>query len=121
MNKSMPRYLLFDRSRLELRPLAERGHDMTIEQLLPLARPQSAFPHPEFDELMQANVAARLHDRPVVIMLGGHPIKLGLLRRLRLIVRDCLVLADWMLGRRGSLGRHIKDGRWIAARCSRVM
>ncbi|HUG67595.1 MAG TPA: hypothetical protein VMM76_07580 [Pirellulaceae bacterium] len=76
----MPRYLLFDRSRLELRQLAERGHDMTIEQLLPLARPQSSFQHSEFDELIQANGAARLRDHPVVIMLGGHPIKLGLSR-----------------------------------------
>ncbi|MBC8350535.1 MAG: hypothetical protein H8E66_01020 [Planctomycetes bacterium] len=56
----MSRYLLFDRRQSELRHLAERGHDMTVEQLLPLARPQSAFQHPEFDELIRAIVVARL-------------------------------------------------------------
>ena len=80
MNKSMPRYLLFDRSRLQLRRLSERGHDMLIENLLPLASPRSSFEHPEFDELTRAVVSARQADRPVVVMMGGHPIKLGLSR-----------------------------------------
>ena len=77
MNKSMRRSLLFDRSRLELRHLAERGHDMTSEQLLRLARPKSSFQRPEFDELLQAILAARQADRLVVVMMGGLPIKLG--------------------------------------------
>ena len=73
----MSRYPLFDHSRLELRRLAERGHDMTVERLLPLARRKSSFPHPEFDELTRAIAGARQADRPVIVMMGGHPIKLA--------------------------------------------
>jgi len=76
----MSRYPLFDRRQLELRCLAERGHDMTVDQLLPLASPQSSFQHLELDELTAAIVIARQANRPVVVMMGGHPIKLGLSR-----------------------------------------
>ena len=87
----MSRYPLFDCSRLELRRLAERGHDMTAEQLLPLARPKASFPHPEFDQLTRAIVGARQADRPVIVMMGGHPIKLGLSRFLIDLIERRLV------------------------------
>ena len=87
----MSRYPLFDRSRLELRRLAERGHDMKVEQLLPLAPPQSSFSHPEFAELMRAIAGARQADRPVIVMMGGHPIKLGLSRFLIDLIERRLV------------------------------
>jgi len=76
----MSRYPLFERRRWELRLLAERGHDMTVERLSPLALSQSSFEHPEFDDLIEAIVAVRQAKRPVVVMMGGHPIKLGLSR-----------------------------------------
>jgi hypothetical protein len=76
----MSRYPLFDRRRIELQQLAVRGHDITVEQLSPLAPPRSLFAHPEFDELVRAIVVARKDDRPFVAMMGAHPIKLGLSR-----------------------------------------
>ena len=71
---------MFERHQLELRTSSERGHDMTVERLVPLARPQSLFAHLDFDCLIEAIVAARQAKRPVVLMMGGHPIKLGLSR-----------------------------------------
>jgi len=77
MNKSRSRYPLFDRSRLELRRLVERGHAMTVEHLLPPASQRSLFEHFEFDDLARVIAVARQADRPVVVMMGGLPIKLG--------------------------------------------
>lgn len=74
----MSRYPLFDRRDINLRPVAERGHDLKIGQVVPLAAPAERFEHPEFDELVQAVRSARTQNRPVILMLGAHPIKLGL-------------------------------------------
>jgi hypothetical protein len=78
----MTRYPLFDRSALSLRDLAERGHEMTIDQVAPLREPDIPFAHPQWHELIDAIVHARRRDRPVVLMMGAHPIKLGLSRYL---------------------------------------
>lgn len=76
----MSRYPQFDRQRLDLKPLAERGHDLVSSACWPLEPPPEAFAHPEFPELVARIVAARKADRPVVLMMGAHPIKLGLSR-----------------------------------------
>jgi len=78
----MSRYPLFDRRRIELRPLAERGHDMTAADCLPLAPPSQPYAHPEFGQLLDCLRAARRAGRPVILMMGAHPIKLGLSRYL---------------------------------------
>lgn len=78
----MSRYELFDRSQIELRDLSERGHDLTLSGCRPLATPAQPYEHPEFAELVDAIVAARRNDRPVLALIGGHPIKLGLARYL---------------------------------------
>ncbi|MFY9176149.1 MAG: HAD family hydrolase [Caldicoprobacterales bacterium] len=49
-----------------------------------MARPEEDpvpdWDHPEFDELVERIVNARLNDRPVVVFMGAHVIKLGLSR-----------------------------------------
>ncbi len=40
------------------------------------------YENSEFKELVQRIVTARQNDRPVIVMIGGHPIKLGLSRYL---------------------------------------
>lgn len=76
----MSRYELFDRSRIELMHLSERGHDLAPEDCLPLDAEIEPFVHPEFSKLTDAMVQARKNDRPVILMMGAHPIKLGLSR-----------------------------------------
>jgi hypothetical protein len=78
----MSRYQLFDRSRIQLRDLAERGHDLTLAGCRPLAPPTVPYQHPEFPALIAAIDEARCAGRPVILMMGGHPIKLGLTRYL---------------------------------------
>ncbi|GIW92749.1 MAG: hypothetical protein KatS3mg110_0790 [Pirellulaceae bacterium] len=75
----MSRYPLFDRSLIRLRPLALRGHQLTPEQCLPLEWNEPS-PIPELHPVAQAIRQARLDGRPVVFMMGAHPIKLGLSR-----------------------------------------
>ena len=75
----MSRYRLFNRSELSLQPLNARGHQMTPEQCWPLSA-STTFTHKDFPELIYAIRAARVARRPVILMMGAHPIKLGLSR-----------------------------------------
>ena len=76
----MSRYLLFDRQQIELKSLAERGHDLAAADCLPLDAPVEPYDTFEFSELVDRILQARRSGRPVVLMMGGHPIKLGLSR-----------------------------------------
>jgi hypothetical protein len=74
----MSRYQLFDRSRIQLKDLSERGHDLRAADCKTLAAPLQKYGHKEFDEFISAIRNARLGHRPVVMMMGAHAIKLGL-------------------------------------------
>jgi hypothetical protein len=78
----MSRYPLFDRSALELRDLAERGHDLGWPDCRRLDEPVEAFTAAGFEELIVAVKEARRNQRPVILFTGGHPIKQGLSRYL---------------------------------------
>ena len=77
---AMSRYPLFDRSRIQLKQLRERGYDLAAADCLPLEAPAEPFAHPEFPELLDRMVTARRAGRPVIVMMGAHAIKLGLSR-----------------------------------------
>jgi hypothetical protein len=76
----MSRYELFDRSQIELWNLAQRGHDLRPDQVWPLDRSVAAYHPPGFSELVQAILTARGRGRAVILMMGAHPVKLGLSR-----------------------------------------
>jgi hypothetical protein len=78
----MSRYDLFDAARVTLGDLAERGHELTAEGCLPLEAPGRPYAEPELDALVERIAAARQGGRPVIVMMGAHPIKLGLSRYL---------------------------------------
>ncbi len=78
----MSRYKLFDRSRIALLDLAERGHDLHADDCKSLAASFDSYDHPEFHQLVDHIVEARRQGREVVLMMGGHAIKLGLSRYL---------------------------------------
>jgi len=71
-------YPVFDRSRLRLRPLSERVHDFTHEQVIPLERPAPAFDDPQVAALADRIRAARQAGAPVVLSMGAHVLKVGL-------------------------------------------
>jgi hypothetical protein len=87
----MSRFPLFDRDRLQLRDLAERGHGLHWTECLPLQPLERAYGHPELGELVARIVTARQNGRPVVLIMGGHPIKLGLSRFLVDLIENRII------------------------------
>ena len=87
----MSRYPTFDRSRIELKSFHQRGHDLRPADVWPLSHVIESFEHPEWPTLIDAIVRARAQDRPVVLMMGAHPIKLGLSRFLVDLIERNLV------------------------------
>lgn len=73
-------YPIFDRSRLRLRPLSERRHDMSLDHLLHLDDEAALFDDPQLDQIAERVVAAREARRPVVLLMGAHVIKAGVSR-----------------------------------------
>ena len=73
-------YPIFDRSQLKLLPLAERVHDMTLADVLPLDAEVEDWPGNELDHLAQNMRTARANEKPVIIMMGAHVIKRGMSR-----------------------------------------
>ncbi|MBI1902640.1 MAG: hypothetical protein HYS13_16185 [Planctomycetia bacterium] len=78
----MSRYPLFDRQKIRLEDLSRRGSDLVADAVWPLSADAPPFDHPEFPRLVDAIATARKNGRPVIAMIGGHPIKLGLSRYL---------------------------------------
>jgi hypothetical protein len=68
----------FDRSRLELKPLAERVHDMTLADILPLDANVPPFENADLPVIAERIVAARRAGHPAIFLMGAHVIKTGL-------------------------------------------
>lgn len=73
-------YETFDRSRLRLKPLAERVHDLSLSSFLELDAPLPAFEHPHLPTIAQRIVAARQRGSAVILMMGAHLIRAGVSR-----------------------------------------
>ena len=71
---------LFDRTKLHLKPLSERVHDVQVGQLVPLDAPLDPFDHPDLHHLANAIRSAREKGAAIVLMMGAHVIKNGLSR-----------------------------------------
>ncbi len=87
----MTRYAFFDRRRLALLPFSRRGHALLVADCLPLLPPPQPFGDPDLPALAEVLRKARRQGRPVLLMLGAHPIKLGLSRFLIDLVHRRLV------------------------------
>ncbi len=70
-------YPIFDRSRLKLKPLSERVHDVTVDQVMKLDAAVAAFDHPDLPKLADRIIQARKNGRPVIFMMGAHVVKRG--------------------------------------------
>ena len=78
--KFMP-YPQFDRRQLDIQPLGERVHDMTLDHLLQLGDPVPPVDDPALPSIADRIVHARQAGRPVILLMGGHVIKQGLSRQ----------------------------------------
>jgi hypothetical protein len=80
-------YPMFDRSRLLVKPLPERVHDMKLDEVLSLDYPGESFSEPSGDtmpaalpQIAERMVRARRAGAPVILLMGAHVIKVGLSR-----------------------------------------
>ena len=113
------RYRLFDRSRLQLADLNDRESDVGTSNIVAL-QPVSVCV-PTIDHVVAAIVAARNAGHPVIMMIGGHPIKLGLSRFLIQLMESgyitCLatngagIIHDFELAAFGETSENVS--RWI--------
>ncbi len=81
---SASRYAAFDRSRLKLRPLAERAHDLKLEHWLALdAEPPPFTGDRDALRRLAARIrTARENGRSVILMMGAHVIRAGVSRHI---------------------------------------
>jgi hypothetical protein len=73
-------YPLFDRSKLKLRPLSERVHDMTLAEVLNLDHDVPPFDDPNLGQVAERVAQAHRAGNQVILMMGAHVIKRGLSR-----------------------------------------
>lgn len=112
-------YPQFDRSRLILRPLAERRHDMTLDDVLQLDDPVEPLDNPDLEALAEAIRNARANGRPVIWMMGAHVIKQGLSRFIvdllqrgvitHVAMNGACTIHDWELALVGATTESVAD------------
>jgi hypothetical protein len=76
----MTRHPSFDPASVHLGQLSDRGHDLVASACLPLDVALCSRCDGQFLSVVESIYNARQFQRPVVVLLGGHPIKLGLSR-----------------------------------------
>ncbi|MSS71307.1 MAG: hypothetical protein EXS64_07440 [Candidatus Latescibacteria bacterium] len=75
-------YPMFDRSRLKLRPLRERTHDLDLSSFLQVQDIPLPFDHPDLPRVADRMVSAHRRGRPVILMMGAHLLRVGVSRQI---------------------------------------
>lgn len=73
-------YPIFDRSRLDIRPLGEREHDFRLDQVLSLDADVRLHDSDDLKAIAERVVTAYRNGKQVILMMGAHVIKNGLSR-----------------------------------------
>lgn len=120
------RYETFDRSRLELRPLAERVNKLHADWWLTLDQSAPPFAHPDLDTVAQRLVRARRDGSARILMMGAHVVRAGVSRHIidlmerglvdHLAMNGACAIHDYELARAGgtteSVERYIRTGEF---------
>ncbi len=120
------RYPIFDRSRLHIKPLAERRHDLHLDRWLALDDAAPEFSHPELPVIAQRIETARTSGAARILMMGAHVLRAGVNRHLiDLLKRGAIdhiamngagAIHDYELARIGatteSVDRYIRTGEF---------
>ena len=120
------RYPIFDRSRLLIRPLSERLHDLQSSHWLSLEDANPDFTHPDLPAVASRLAAARQQGTARILLMGAHLIRAGVNRHLiDLLERGAFtliamngagVIHDYELARIGatteSVERYISTGQF---------
>ena len=116
----------FDRSRLIIKPLAARQHDLDLSDLVPLDAVAPHFEHPALPILGQRLVAAKQGGAARIALMGAHVLRAGVARHLidlmergllsHLAMNGAGPIHDWELALIGatteSVARYIQTGEF---------
>ena len=122
----MSRYELFDRSRLLVKPLAERANDLQLDRWLALTDATPPFAHPDLATVAARLTAAKATGAARVLMMGAHVLRAGVNRHLIDLVQRGFIdhiamngagaIHDYELARFGatteSVDRYIRSGEF---------
>ena len=120
------KYPVFDRSRLVVKPLAERVHDLSADQWLALEQEPVPWSHPQLGELAARVVRARERGAARILMMGGHVLRAGVNRQIidlvergfidHIAINGAGAIHDYELARIGAttenVGRYIRSGEF---------
>ena len=119
-------YPIFDRSRLIIKPLAERRHDLDLSALLALTEQVPIFDHPAMPILGQRLVIAKERGAARIALMGAHVLRAGVSRHLidmmergflsHLAMNGAGPIHDWEFALIGatteSVARYIQTGEF---------
>ncbi|MGH9672488.1 MAG: hypothetical protein ACRD44_04855 [Bryobacteraceae bacterium] len=120
------RYPAFDRSRLRLRPLAERANDLSLDRWLALDEDTPAFEHADLTVVAERIARARAQGSARLLVMGAHLLRAGVSRHLidlmergaidHLAMNGAGAIHDFELARIGatteSVARYIASGEF---------
>ncbi|MCC7346623.1 MAG: hypothetical protein IT538_04425 [Variibacter sp.] len=120
------KYPVFDRSRLKIRPLAERAHDLSLERWLEVDDAPLPFEHPQLPDLARRVARARQYGAARILMMGAHVLRAGVNRQIvdlmfrgaidHIAINGAGAIHDYELARIGatteSVARYIRTGEF---------
>jgi hypothetical protein len=120
------KYQLFDRSRLRVKPLAERVNDLQLKQWLALDDPTPEFQHPNIEKVASRLLRAKEAGAARVMIIGAHVIRAGVNRHVidlmergfidHIAMNGAGAIHDFELARIGatteSVARYIRSGEF---------
>jgi hypothetical protein len=120
------KYPIFDRARLQVKPLSERVSDLHLAHWLELDEIAEPYTHPNLPEVATRLAAAREHGAARILMMGAHVLRAGVSRQIIDLVEKGYVdhiamngagmIHDYELARIGatteSVARYIRSGEF---------
>lgn len=120
------KYEIFDRSRLIVKPLSERVHDLQLHRWLALDDEVPPFDDPALPDVARRLGRAREDNKARIVMMGGHVIRAGVNRHIidliergfisHLALNGAGAIHDYELARIGatteSVARYIQSGEF---------
>lgn len=120
------KYRRFDRSRLLVKPLAERVHDLGLSRWMALDDQAPPFEHPRLPEVAAALLSARKSGAARILMMGAHLLRAGTNRHIidllergvigHIAMNGAGAIHDYELARIGatteSVARYIRSGEF---------
>jgi len=120
------KYEVFDRTRLRVKPLSERVHDLQLYRWLDLDAATPEFSHPQLATVAQRLAEAKRRGAARILMMGAHVLRAGVNRHIidlvergwidHIAMNGAGAIHDYELARIGatteSVARYIRSGEF---------